>query len=420
LVQLVRAGQVLGSAQVNAQSPDSWRTLRLSAMGNLLRVSVDGTEVILAFEPSPLPAGSLTLRGTGLDAAGLTVDDVQVWLAASALPATNTPEPTATVAPTATATPVTLPLVYSTTFDAFDGTDWNADGWQVVPTAEGSVFMTTFDYSEVSSPNLIAADSAAQVRFQVTQGAMMMRLRYSEFGVYSALAFADGQIQLLRNLDLVASAQVPALGGSWNRLYLSAIGDLVTIQLNDVTVITFQDPQSLPEGSFGVATWNTQSATSFIDDLHYWAAEAPTTAMMSMVAGMEAEAQMAFSAAPMMAVTPMSLPTFQLGPNQAWTYSLSNSIGSWAQGNSSEYVEYVHASRQLPILNLNDYMANSLSIGHTYWAPNGELLAFHCSHRPPRSYVAVSDICIGRVETSGQLRLLAAIQLVPQVTKGEE
>jgi hypothetical protein len=78
LVTLARAGQVIGTAQVTANTPDVLRTLRLSAIGNLLRVSVDGAEVMTAFEPSLLPGGVFSLHGVGLDAAGLRVAGVRV------------------------------------------------------------------------------------------------------------------------------------------------------------------------------------------------------------------------------------------------------------------------------------------------------------------------------------------------------
>jgi hypothetical protein len=78
-VTLSRLGQVIGTAQVAANTPGVLRTLRLSVIGNLLRVSVDGVEVITAFEPSLLLGGSFSLHGLGLDAAGLVVEGVRVW-----------------------------------------------------------------------------------------------------------------------------------------------------------------------------------------------------------------------------------------------------------------------------------------------------------------------------------------------------
>jgi hypothetical protein len=64
--------------------------MRLSAMQNLLRVTVDGSEVIVAFEPSPLAAGTFSVSGGGLGADGLTVDAVAVWVMPSAV-MTGTP-----------------------------------------------------------------------------------------------------------------------------------------------------------------------------------------------------------------------------------------------------------------------------------------------------------------------------------------
>jgi hypothetical protein len=46
----------------------------------LLRVSIDDVEVLVAYEPSPLPAGTFSVRGVGLDGSGLIVDDVNIWV----------------------------------------------------------------------------------------------------------------------------------------------------------------------------------------------------------------------------------------------------------------------------------------------------------------------------------------------------
>jgi hypothetical protein len=92
LVTLARAGQVIGTAQVTANTPDVLRTLRLSAIGNLLRVSVDGVEVMTAFEPSLLPGGVFSLRGEGLDAAGLRVEGVRVWVPGMAVVGLASPQ----------------------------------------------------------------------------------------------------------------------------------------------------------------------------------------------------------------------------------------------------------------------------------------------------------------------------------------
>lgn len=409
-VQLLRAGQVLGTAQVSAQTPGQWRTLRLSAIGNLLRVSVDGAEVILAFEPSPLPAGSLTLRGTGLDAVGLTVDDVQVWLAAAALPATVTPEPTATVAPTATATPVTLPLVYSTTFDNFvPPANMLMDGWNVLPTPDGSVLTTATQFSMVSLFNTHASDAAAHIRFQLSYGAIQMQLRYSEMGSYVAKVFADGRVQLLRDIALVASAQVTPLSGSWNTLDLVTMGNTVEVRINGVTLINFQDPQPLPAGGSAIASWQTGESSVFVDDLQYWATEVLGEASASMG---ESESLMALESSPMMAMSASSSAsteplTFTFPPNSALSVGLYSSgaftsVTGPAPGREA-YTYYHHAHRdQYTPYDIEGYigMREHFSLGRPFWAPNGQYIAFPCHFRINENEPLQNDTCIGVLDLS--------------------
>lgn len=76
-VALYRGSQVMGAATVTPTVPDAWRTLRLSAIGDLVRVAVDGLEVIAARDAAPLPAGTLSFASVGQNA--LVVDDVEIW-----------------------------------------------------------------------------------------------------------------------------------------------------------------------------------------------------------------------------------------------------------------------------------------------------------------------------------------------------
>ncbi len=59
-----------------------WRTLRLSAAGDVVRVSLDGAELIAVVDPAPLPAGRVTLGGRRSIGSHFLVDDVTMWAAA--------------------------------------------------------------------------------------------------------------------------------------------------------------------------------------------------------------------------------------------------------------------------------------------------------------------------------------------------
>jgi len=93
-VDLYRAGTLLKAVVIEPPQPGQWRTLRLSVMDGVLRVAVDGTEIIAELDAVPLPAGKVTLQASGN---ALLVDDFQLWGApGEVLPVT----PTAPVAVT--------------------------------------------------------------------------------------------------------------------------------------------------------------------------------------------------------------------------------------------------------------------------------------------------------------------------------
>ncbi len=56
-----------------------WRTLRLSAAGDVVRVSLDGAELITFVDTAPLPAGQVTLGGQRSRESRFAVDDLTVW-----------------------------------------------------------------------------------------------------------------------------------------------------------------------------------------------------------------------------------------------------------------------------------------------------------------------------------------------------
>ena len=70
-ITLARAGVVVASAQM--PSPPMGQQLRLSAADHIVRVNLDGSDVITFADDAPLPPGLLTLQGSGF------VDDMQIW-----------------------------------------------------------------------------------------------------------------------------------------------------------------------------------------------------------------------------------------------------------------------------------------------------------------------------------------------------
>jgi hypothetical protein len=103
-VSLFRGSQPLGSATVQPNVPDQWRTLRVSALSDIVRVSVDGLEVITVQDANPLPQGTFSIAASGANA--LFVDDVEVQIVATpASTPTSTASPMPEVTPTLQITP---------------------------------------------------------------------------------------------------------------------------------------------------------------------------------------------------------------------------------------------------------------------------------------------------------------------------
>ncbi|MCB9453325.1 MAG: hypothetical protein H6672_17985 [Anaerolineaceae bacterium] len=75
-VSLYRNDVLLGANSIAPLTPDGWRTLRLSALEGVVRVSVDSLEVIAVPDTSPLPPGTIAFVADGL----ALVDDFGLWI----------------------------------------------------------------------------------------------------------------------------------------------------------------------------------------------------------------------------------------------------------------------------------------------------------------------------------------------------
>lgn len=88
---LSRNGAVLASAAV---ASGAWRTLRISAVGGALRVSIDGVDILTALDPLPLPPGAFSLAAAQPqieNTSALLIDDMVVWTLMTATQLTATP-----------------------------------------------------------------------------------------------------------------------------------------------------------------------------------------------------------------------------------------------------------------------------------------------------------------------------------------
>jgi dipeptidyl aminopeptidase/acylaminoacyl peptidase/murein DD-endopeptidase MepM/ murein hydrolase activator NlpD len=85
-VQLLRNRTLIQSITLNI-TPGAWHTFQLSAVGSLIKVTLDGTDILLFSDTQPLVAGMVGLMNAD-SAQSLLVDDLAVWaggIAAGAL-----------------------------------------------------------------------------------------------------------------------------------------------------------------------------------------------------------------------------------------------------------------------------------------------------------------------------------------------
>lgn len=97
-VSLFRNDELLAETELDGFAPEDEHDLRLSAMSGILRVSVDGAEVIALLDDDALPAGSVILATSLPDDAELEVDEIVVYVPEGSVPTepapTDTPDPT--------------------------------------------------------------------------------------------------------------------------------------------------------------------------------------------------------------------------------------------------------------------------------------------------------------------------------------
>ncbi len=133
VVGLYRAGALLQSAQVAPIVSGAWRTLRLSIVDGILRVAVDGIEVITLEDTAQLPPGTagisgnfvLPTDGTVIAQNTFLVDDFALWVKSDDAAMYPTPTLIPTIVATLPPTVVPTEEVIATEEPVFSGKDLN-------------------------------------------------------------------------------------------------------------------------------------------------------------------------------------------------------------------------------------------------------------------------------------------------------
>jgi predicted outer membrane repeat protein len=118
-VEVYRGTTLLAEATVNPQNPNSWRHVRFSIMGDIIRVAIDGVEVLVFQDVAPyLAVGQVAFQSSfpkhsdnsGQQNSSVLVDNIRIWIPESEV-TSPTPLPTITPIPTLEATPTDLPTI---------------------------------------------------------------------------------------------------------------------------------------------------------------------------------------------------------------------------------------------------------------------------------------------------------------------
>lgn len=178
----------------------------------------------------------------------------------TALPAIST---TATATATITSTPTAIPFIEEPTLmtlvtDDFEVGElflWTAsENWSFAQVEGGTVLHSTAGIDPLTFAQTNMLDVSATIRVQLNGGSMAMHLRESAIGRYSVTLNANGIIALYRDTTLLEGTTLAPLGTDWHTLTLSAIGDIVRVTVDDVTLLAVQDANALPAGGLSMAS----------------------------------------------------------------------------------------------------------------------------------------------------------------------
>jgi len=166
---------------------------------------------------------------------------------------------TATSTQTATAIPfVNEPALMTLVTDDFELGElflWTAsENWSFAQVAGGTVLQSTAGVDPLTFAQTNMLDVSATIRVQLNGGSMAMHLRESQAGRYSVILNANGILALYRDTTLLEGTSLAPLGTDWHSLTLSAIGDIVRVKVDNMTLLAVQDSAPLSAGGLSIAS----------------------------------------------------------------------------------------------------------------------------------------------------------------------
>lgn len=295
-VAVYRSEALLESAIATPTALGEWRHIRFSVMDDILRVAIDGVEVIAMRDTSPLSgAGQVAFNAAFPEMADtmeqtLLVDNIWVWVPEGGisfganLPIENTslevPEVILEVTnaePAVYYSPVLdesrLDLRYTDTFEFGDPNGWIlGSGWSLASTEDGQA-LRMVDSGDLAYFLLYPIyDMVVEARVLLNTGALQLHLRLNSSGSsYVVRVNADGVIELLRNGQLLETGfSSSAIPGTWRVVRASAFDNMIRVVVDDQEVFTVYDPLPLPGGSVAFSGSGMVGDTLWVDDFNLW------------------------------------------------------------------------------------------------------------------------------------------------------
>lgn len=205
-VSLYRGDTLFAAGSIALDPDQTWHRLRLSAVDDVLRVAVNGQEVISILDDAPLPPGALSFSGAPDGTSALFVDDVSIWAGEEDVPEMQAILSALEVE--ADASVQVLPaeaLAASTTYTRMvyvSTISGNSDIYILNPEVPSIVYRVTFDTASDSEPRLSPDGSKiafvsyrngnAEIYVVDANGANLRRLTENSSGDFSPVWSPNG------------------------------------------------------------------------------------------------------------------------------------------------------------------------------------------------------------------------------------
>jgi hypothetical protein len=264
-ITLYRGDTILQTAAVGIPLPDQWRTVRFSAIGNIIRVSIDGTEAIVVQDDNPLPAGQIALSANSLltssldTSSSLIVDNFSLLIPVE-LPTTVTPITINTPIVSDDLTSFTT-LLLSEDFEDNETQGMKLrNGWAIDKVLEPSVLKAENTTKSIKLASDTGESILISMRVQLIKGGFELQTHKSSHGAYRIQFKRNGIVYLYKDYALLGTAQVENFNpDQWHKVELTFINGMVQVYVDSSKLIAVNEVIPLSSGSVILKPLNSKS-----------------------------------------------------------------------------------------------------------------------------------------------------------------